>query len=172
MLGDPHAALRAIRAASERFEQAGDVANVCLALIGRGDIALALGETAEALASFQRALKMVDDPSSGMPPSVTAGMLPFVLGHTARALGRAGRSPEGIPVAIRAVDLSAGMQNFHAQAAILLILAEELYGDADAAHAQESFLRAAEVYESIGQSDEATRCRDKAAAIGSSAGRS
>jgi transcriptional regulator with XRE-family HTH domain len=162
MLGDPQAALDAVRAASERFERAGDADNFCQSLIGRGDIALRLGETAEAVGSLRRALRMLEDPTSGMTPSIVAATLPFALGHTARALGRSGRRLEGIPLAVRAVDLSADMQNFHAQAAILLILAEDLYGDADAGLARESFLRAADVYESIGQEDEAARCRERA----------
>ncbi|MEU5941316.1 BTAD domain-containing putative transcriptional regulator [Micromonospora sp. NPDC047548] len=172
MLGDPHGALAAVRAASERSEQAGDADNFCLTLTGRGDIALALGEVDEALASLQRAVEMADDPASGMTPSVAAGTLPFVLGHAARAFGRAGRAAEGIPLALRAVDLSAEMQNIVAQAAILLILAEDLYGDDQVAEAQECLLRAAEIYESAGLLDDASSCRGKAAAKGNGVGMS
>jgi hypothetical protein len=52
------------------------------------------------------------------------------------------------------------------------ILAEDLYDDDHVAEAQESLLRAAEIYESIGQRDEASRCREKAAAKGSGGGSS
>jgi tetratricopeptide (TPR) repeat protein len=107
MLGDPHAALDAVRTAAQRFEQAGDADAFCQTLIGRGDIALALGQVDEALTSFQRALEMVEEPgASGMTPSIAAATLPFVLGQTARALGRAGRRDQGIPLARRAVDLA------------------------------------------------------------------
>lgn len=170
MLGDPRGALEAVRAASELSEQVGDADNFCLTLIGRGDIAGALGEVDEALASLQRALEMADDPASGMTPSVAQATLPFVLGHAARAFGRAGRAAEGIPLARRAVELSAEMQNIVAQAAILLILAEDLYGDDQIAEAQECFLRAAEIYEAAGLFDDASSCREKAAAKGSGVG--
>jgi len=166
MLGDPQGALEAVRLASERSEQAGDADDFCLTLIGRGDIALALGEVDEALASLQRALEMADDPASGMTPSIAVATLPFVLGHAARAFGRGGRAAEGIPLALRAVNLCAETHSIVAQAAILLILAEDLYGD-DVAEARRCLLQAAETYESAGLLDDAASCREKAAALGS-----
>jgi tetratricopeptide (TPR) repeat protein len=164
ILRDLPAALDAVRAAAERFELAGDADAYCQAVLGRGDIAMHLGDVVEALASFQRALGMVEDPASGMTASIAASTLPFALGQTARALGQAGRGAEGIPLALRAVDLSGRMQLFIAQARILRILAEDLYGDDHAAEAHESLLRAAEIYESIGHHDDASRCREGAAA--------
>jgi transcriptional regulator with XRE-family HTH domain/tetratricopeptide (TPR) repeat protein len=172
MLGDPRAAMDAVRAAAERFEQAEDADALCQSLLGRGDIALALGEVAEALASFQRALDMVEDPASRMTPSIASATLPFVLGQTARALGQAGRGAEGVPLALRAVDLSERMQIFTAQAMILRILGQDLYGDDHVAEAQECLLRAAEIFESIGQYDDASRCRAEAAAKGAGVGSS
>jgi tetratricopeptide (TPR) repeat protein len=172
ILGDLHGAMDAVRAAAERFEQAGDVDAFCQTLLGRGDVALQLGEVAEALASFHCALELVEDPASGMTPWIAEATLPQVLGQTARALGRAGRGAEGVPLALRAMDLSGRMQMFNSQAVWLRTLGEDLYGDDHAAEARESLLRAADIFESVGRHDEASRCREKAAAKGSSGGSS
>jgi transcriptional regulator with XRE-family HTH domain/tetratricopeptide (TPR) repeat protein len=70
MLHDGPGALDAIRLATKRIEQAADADSFCHALIGRGDIALRLGETDEAVASLQRAIELVQNPTSGMTPSI------------------------------------------------------------------------------------------------------
>jgi hypothetical protein len=115
---------------------------------------------------------MVENPASGMTPSIAAMTLPYVLSMTARALGMAGRSAEGISLAQRAADLFERMQIFDAQARVLRILAEDLYSDDQAAAAREALRQAAEIYESIGQHDEASRSREKAAAKVSGGGSS
>ena len=56
---------------------------------------------------------------------------------------------------VRAVDLFGRLQVFMGQAAWLRILGEELYDDDHAAEARASLLRAADLYESIGQHDRA-----------------
>jgi transcriptional regulator with XRE-family HTH domain/tetratricopeptide (TPR) repeat protein len=172
MLRDPFAAMDAIRASAELFEQAGDADAFCQALMGRGAIAVQLGEPAAALPHFQRALQMVEDPASGMTPSIAAATLPLVLLQIARALGRVGRGAEGVPLALRAADLFSGMQMFVEQAYCLRTLAEDIYGDDQAAQARECLLRAAEIYESVGQHEDASRCRQLAAAKGTSTGSS
>jgi hypothetical protein len=87
----------------------------------------------EALVCLQRALEMVEDPASGMTPSITAMTLPYVLSMTARALAMAGRSAEGVRLAQRAADLFGRMQIFDAQARVLRILGEDLHRDDRAA---------------------------------------
>ncbi|MFJ6198227.1 ATP-binding protein [Micromonospora sp. NPDC092111] len=165
MLGDLHAARDAVQAAADRFEQIGNADDYCQALIGHGAITMALGELDESVSSFRQALAMADNPAaSGMTASNAEATLPFVLGHLARALGRAGRPGEGVPLAERGVATSAQMRNADAEAAILLILAEELYDDTQTTKARTSLLRAANIYESIGQHDEAARRREQAAA--------
>jgi len=171
-LDDPHAAMEAARAAAGRAEQAGDADAFCQALMARGDIGVQLGEVAEALACFQRALDMAEDPASGMTPNIAAATLPNVLGLTARALGRAGRGAEGIPLALRAVDLWEGTQIGPPLAWVLCLLAEDLYGDDHVAEARECLLRAAEIYDSVGRHDDASRCRETAAAKAASRGSS
>jgi transcriptional regulator with XRE-family HTH domain/tetratricopeptide (TPR) repeat protein len=167
MLEDPHAAMDAIRCAADRFEQAGDADAFCQALMGRGAIMVRLDEPAEALPHFQRVLDMVEDPASGMTPSIAAGSLPMVLLQIARALGRVGRGREGVPMARRAVDLFGAIQMFVEQAYCLCVLADDVYGDDQVAEAEECLLRAARIYESVGQHDDAVRCREQAAAKGS-----
>jgi tetratricopeptide (TPR) repeat protein/transcriptional regulator with XRE-family HTH domain len=172
MRQDPHAAMDAVRAAAERFEQAGDVDAFCQALMGRGAILVRLDEAAAALPHFQRVLEMVEDPASGMTPSIAAGSLPMVLLQIARALGQVGRGSEGVPMALRAVDLFGGIQMFVEQAYCLCVLADDIYGDDQAAEAKDCLLRAAQIYESVGQHGDASRCREQAAAMGSGGGSS
>ena len=170
LLDDPRAAMDAIGAAAELYERVGDADSVCQALTGRGSILVSLGEPAAALPIFQRVLDMVEDPGSGMTPSIAAGSLPMVLIQIARALGRTDRGAEGEPLALRAADLFEGLHMFAEQAYSLCVLAEECYGDDQSGEAKEYLLRAAQIYESAGRQDEASRCRHQAAEKGATAG--
>ncbi|GGR87790.1 SARP family transcriptional regulator [Micromonospora fulviviridis] len=172
MLGDLPGGLDAVRAAEERFRHLDDVNEVCQTLLGRGDIARSLGNIDEALDCFQRVLDMVEDPASGMTPSIAAMTLPYVLSMSARALGLIGRNAEAVPRALRAADLFGSMQMLDAQARVLRILGEDLYRADQAAQARDCLLRAAEIYGLIGSHDEASRCRDKAVAVTGDASRS
>ncbi|WP_406081423.1 ATP-binding protein [Micromonospora sp. NBC_00858] len=171
-MGQLRTAMDAVRAAAELFEQLGDADAICQTLIGRGDIGMRLGEVDEALACFQRALEMTEDPASGMAPSTVEMTQPYVLGMTARALGQLGRGSDGVPLARQAAALFERMQMLDAHATALRILGENLYGDGNAAEAREVLRRAATIYESIGRHDDAADCRDKAAANGDGAGSS
>ncbi len=128
-LGDLRGALDAARVADELFERAGDVDAGCQSLLLHGDLALEQGDPAEALAGYQRALGLVNDPTSGMTPTIAEGTFPVVLGRVARALGRLGRADEGVPLALRAADLLGRMQFLLPQARTLQMLADELYDD-------------------------------------------
>lgn len=162
MTGDPAAAMEAVTAAASCFERSGHVDAYCQTLLGRGDIALRVGRVEEALDGFERALAMVEDPGSGMTPSIAATTLPFVLGQTARAMARSGRREEGVPLARRAIDLFAAMDILEAQAMMLRVLGDDLYGPDQAEEARVCLLRAADIYASIGREDEAVLWRARA----------
>ncbi|GAA1846931.1 NB-ARC domain-containing protein [Asanoa iriomotensis] len=162
---DLEAALSAIREAADLFERVGDVDARVQTLLGSGVIAFDLGDAAEALAAYQRALAITEDPSNGLTAYAVEAVLPHILGHAAQALGRLGRRDEAIPMMLRAVDLFAGLRVVMGQAAWLRILGEELYGDDHAAEARESLVRAGDLYETVGQHDRAAYCRARAEAI-------
>jgi hypothetical protein len=61
---------------------------------------------------------------------------------------------------------------FVEQAYCLCVLADDIYGDDQAAEAKDCLLRAAQIYESVGQHGDASRCREQAAAMGSGGGSS
>jgi tetratricopeptide (TPR) repeat protein/transcriptional regulator with XRE-family HTH domain len=164
-LRDLDAALSAIRQAADLFERVGDVGVRVETLLGSGVIAFDLGDPAAALAAYQRALAVVDDPDSGLTTFAVEAVLPHILGHTAQALGRLGRRDEAIPMIRRAVELFGDLQVVMGQAAWLRILGEELYGDDHAAEARDSLSRAGDLYEAVGQHDRAAYCRDRAAAL-------
>ncbi|GAA1568023.1 XRE family transcriptional regulator [Dactylosporangium maewongense] len=162
---DPQAALGAIRQATDLFARVGDVGAHMESVLGCGVIAFDLGNTAAALADYQRALAITEDPGSGLTPFAVEAVLPHILGHTAQALGRLGRRGEAIPMMLRAVHLFERLQVVMGQAAWLRILGEELYGNDHAAEARASLSRAGELYETVGQHDRAAYCRDRANAI-------
>jgi tetratricopeptide (TPR) repeat protein/transcriptional regulator with XRE-family HTH domain len=163
--GDLQGALSALRQSAELFEKLGDVDSGCQALLGIGVMAFDLGDATEALAAYEQALALVEDPDSGMTASIAEMVRPHILGPTARALGRLGRRDEAIPMMVRAADLLGQLQVFMGQAAWLRILGEELYDEAHAAQARASLLQAADLYESVGQHDRAAYCRTKADAV-------
>jgi tetratricopeptide (TPR) repeat protein len=164
-LGDLSAAQDAARTAADLFQQAGDIDATCQAWILRGYIAVALGDTDEALVCYQQSLRLAEDPSAGMTPTIAEGTLPVVLSRIAQALGAAGRADEGIPLMLRAVDLLKGTDNRLLQATMLWMLAE-LYDASHADQARQVLLNAAELFESIGEHQQAATCRSRAAMAG------
>ncbi len=72
-----------------------------------------------------------------MTPYFAAATFPNALALTAQALGRAGRGTEGVPLALRAVQLWEGTQILGALAMVLRTLGEHLYGDDHAAEARD-----------------------------------
>ncbi|MEU8004260.1 helix-turn-helix domain-containing protein [Catellatospora sp. NPDC049111] len=164
-LGDLSAAQDAARTAADLFQQAGDIDATCQAWILRGYIAVALGDTDEALVCYQQSLRLAEDPSAGMTPTIAEGTLPVVLSRIAQALGTAGRADEGIPLMLRAVDLLKGTDNRLLQATMLWMLAE-LYDASHADQARQVLLNAAELFESIGEHQQAATCRSRAAMAG------
>jgi transcriptional regulator with XRE-family HTH domain/tetratricopeptide (TPR) repeat protein len=163
-MGDLPAARHAAHATTKAAERARDPDAVCQAILAEADIGNRLGETADALDGFQRALAMVEDTTSGMTSAVATATLPRVLALTAQALGRTGRPAEGIPLALRAVQLWEQTQVDGPLAMILRVLGEDLYGPQQQAEARQCLQRAAALYASVGWHDHAARCREAAAA--------
>lgn len=161
-MGDLSAASVALRDAADLLGRDGNADDVSAVLVGLGVVAFDLGNVAEALAAYERAMVLVDDPASGMTPAVAESTLPQLLGLNARALGRAGRRGEAVPMMLRAIDLFGRTEAFMGQAAWLRILGEELYDADHGAEARASLLRAAELYRSVGQHDRADHCRTAA----------
>jgi tetratricopeptide (TPR) repeat protein len=123
---------------------------------------LRLGDPQGALATFQQALELMEDPASGMTATIVEASLPHALIYVGRALGLGGRVAEGIATLRRALDLFERGQRRIEQARALGVLAE-LYGEDNPAAARESLLRAADLYESAGLPEQASEVRANAA---------
>lgn len=162
-LGNLETARSAAGAAADMFQRAGDVDASCQTWIMRGLIALGLRDNDEALACYRRALHLVQDPGSGMTPTIAEGTLPVVLSRIAHALGLAGRTDEAIPVMLRAVDLLAGPHSLLQRATVLSMLAD-LYGISHPDQARQCLLDAADVFEGIDEQEQAAACRTRATA--------
>jgi tetratricopeptide (TPR) repeat protein len=161
ILGDLATAMTAAQRAAELFEQLGDVDAGCQTWLLRGDILFRLGHADEALANYQHALEMVEDPAAGMTATIAEYTRPQVLIHIGRALGKTGRATQGIATLQRALDLLDRGHRPLEQAIALQVLAE-LYGD-DHDAVRDSLLRAADLYESAGLLEQASEFRAKAA---------
>jgi tetratricopeptide (TPR) repeat protein/transcriptional regulator with XRE-family HTH domain len=160
-LGDLPSAMAAAKQAADLFEQAGDIDAGSQTWLVRGDLLLRLGNVDEALATFQHALDLIENPASGMTPSIAEYCRPHALLYQAMALGRAGRTDEAIAAARSALEFWERVQRPLEQARAHQVLAE-LYGDRP--EARPSLVRAAELYEAAGLADQAAECRAKAGA--------
>jgi transcriptional regulator with XRE-family HTH domain/tetratricopeptide (TPR) repeat protein len=165
LLGQPQAALAAARAAADAFEQAGDPDAVCQILQTSADIAADLGDYDDALDSYQRARRLVEEPNGGMTPGIAAVSRPYVLANLARHLGRMDRIAEAIPMMREAAMLAAGQSNPLAQAAMLRALGTTLYSADHTTEAIDSLTEAAAIFDATDRPQEAADCRDRAAAI-------
>ncbi|MET8911650.1 helix-turn-helix domain-containing protein [Micromonospora sp. NPDC004551] len=163
-LGDLPAARTCAMAAAELFDKLGDIDASCQSWISRGLIARRLGDAEEALTCYAHAHRLAEDPTSGMTPIIADNTLPIVLSRIAQVLGDTGRTDEGLPLMLRAVDLLDGAHNRYQQATILWMLAD-LYLPDEPEQACQALLRAAEVFESIGENERTAECRQKATAI-------
>src|SRR6185369_17208822 len=90
--------------AAELFEVARDADALCQAWILRGDLQIRSGDIDQALDSFGQALRLLDDPDSGMTASIAEYTRPHVQIYIGKALGRSGRMAEGRAAVQRALD--------------------------------------------------------------------
>jgi len=162
-LGDLAAGLAASQRAAELFEVARDADALCQAWILRGDLQIRSGDIDQALDSFGQALRLLDDPDSGMTASIAEYTRPHVQIYIGKALGRSGRMAEGRAAVQRALDAFDDRRTLE-QAVALQTLAD-LYA-ADAPERRDSLIRAADLYEGAGLHDQGAQLRARAAGRG------
>jgi tetratricopeptide (TPR) repeat protein len=159
-LGDLAAGLAASRRAAELFAVAGDTDALCQAWILRGDLQIRSGDIDQALNSFGEAMRLLDDPNSGMTASIADYTRPHVQVYIGKALGRSGRAEEGRAAVQRALDA------FHdhrpLEQAVALQALADLYA-AGAVEQRDSLIRAADLYEAAGLHGQADQLRTRAA---------
>ena len=159
-LGDLAAGLAASQRAAELFEVAGDTDALCQAWILRGDLQIRSGDIDLALDSFGQALRLLDDPDSGMTASIAEYTRPHVQIYIGKALGRSGRAAEGRAAVQRGLDAFDDRRPL--EKAVALQALADLYA-AGAAERRDSLIRAADLYEGAGLHDQGAQLRARAA---------
>ena len=158
------AAASASRAA-EMFQAVGDADGYFQGLSTFGDCLREEGRYTEALEQFLRLLALADDEDSGMTPSIAASVRPYALIRVGRCLADLGRRGEAITTLTEAIDLMETLQlsNFP-QASALETLAALLAEEGRTGDSRQAYVRAAQVYEAIADTEASSRCNTLAAA--------
>ncbi|MGW2014754.1 helix-turn-helix domain-containing protein [Streptomyces sp. NPDC001927] len=118
------------------------------------------GRHAEALEQYLALVALMDDEASGMSPSVVTHSRPFALIRVAQCLGHLGRRPEAITTLSTAIDLLDTLQvSDYRRAEALETLAALLAEEGRAGESSRAYIRAARVFESIGDTEASSRCQ-------------
>ncbi|MET8532783.1 hypothetical protein ABZV67_12705 [Streptomyces sp. NPDC005065] len=150
--------------AADLFQAIGDIDCYVQCLANIADCLLGEGRYREALEQCLEHLALLDDPESGMTPSIAAHSRPVALLRIGRCLADLGRREEAISTLREGID---GMDSFQMsdfrQAAALETLAALLAGAGRTDESQAAYLRAARVFEAIGDGEASDRCNSLAA---------
>ncbi|MGW1093018.1 helix-turn-helix domain-containing protein [Streptomyces sp. NPDC002596] len=150
--------------AADLFQAIGDIDCYVQCLANIADCLLGEGRYREALEQCLEHLALLDDPESGMTPSIAAHSRPVALLRIGRCLADLGRREEAISALREGIDGmdSLQMSDFR-QAAALETLAALLAGAGRTDESQAAYLRAARVFEEIGDREASDRCHSLAA---------
>jgi tetratricopeptide (TPR) repeat protein/transcriptional regulator with XRE-family HTH domain len=158
LLGRPDEAIASAFSAAKTFDAIGDIdAYVqCLLLIGlcqRGE-----GRHAEALEQFRTALALIDDQGSGMTPMIAARSRPDARFRIGQCLGALGCRAQAIVALTEAIGLMETLAPDIRQADALDTLAALLAEDGRTEQSRRTYLRAAQIYEAVGDAEASGRC--------------
>ncbi|MEV6057134.1 helix-turn-helix domain-containing protein [Streptomyces sp. NPDC052107] len=165
LLGRLNEAIAPSSRAAEMFKTIGDTdsyvqSNAAIANCLRDE-----GRYAEALEQYLGLLALMDDPGSGMTPSVAAHCRPVALVRIGHCLGRLGRRKEAITTLSEGIDLLDTLQmSDYRQAQALETLAALLAEEGRADEGRRAYARAAQAYEAIGDTEASGRCHALATA--------
>ncbi|MFF3371437.1 helix-turn-helix domain-containing protein [Streptomyces sp. NPDC002680] len=165
LLGRLDEAVAASSRSAEMFRTIGDAdAHVqCLAHIAH--CRFDEGRHAEALEQYRGLLAVLEDPESGMTPSVVTLSRPLALIRIGHCLERLGRRTEAITTLSEGIDLLDTLQvSDYRQAGALETVAALLAGEGRTVESRSTYARAAQVFEAIGDTGASDRCHALATA--------
>ncbi|MGW1411702.1 helix-turn-helix domain-containing protein [Streptomyces sp. NPDC002403] len=122
------------------------------------------GQYAQALEQCLDLLVLLDDPDSGMTPSIAAHCRPIALIRIGTCLEHLGRRAEAVSMLVEGIDAMSTLQMAdYRQAEALETLGSLLAREGRAEESVATYLRAAQVFEAIGDSQGSDRCNSQAA---------
>jgi tetratricopeptide (TPR) repeat protein len=152
--------------AAEMFKADGDFDAYCQCLQGLACSFLDDGRIEEALEKFREAHDLAGDEESGMTPSIATFSRPHSLVRIGQCLRLLGREDEAIAALTEGISLLERLQflSYGPYAIALESLAAVLAERDRVEESRTAYARAAEVFESIGDTEASHRCRDLATA--------
>ncbi|MFE5943527.1 ATP-binding protein [Streptomyces sp. NPDC056480] len=160
MLGRHDEAVVSSSRAAEIFQAIGDIdsyvqSNAAITRCLYGD-----GRYAEALERYLDLLAVLDDPGSGMTPSVVVHSRPLALLRIGSCLRHLGRRTEAITALVEGIELVDRLRaSDYRQADALETLASLLADEGRTDESHRAYGRAAQVFASIGDTEASSRCR-------------
>ncbi|GAA3785740.1 hypothetical protein GCM10022206_27080 [Streptomyces chiangmaiensis] len=166
LLARPREAVAASSRAAEMFKTIGDIDSYVQCLANISDSLIREGHHAEALEQSLERLALLDDPESGMTPSVATHTRPVTLIRIGQCLGHLGRRTEAITTLSEAIDVmdTLQMSDFR-QAGALETLADLLAEEGRTDESRHAYARAARVFEAIGDIGASDRCNALATVV-------
>lgn len=161
-LGRLDEAAAAAAQAAEMFRAGGDIDAYSATLSNLGHCLRENGRHAEALEHYLKVCDLTGDEESGMTPSIAAHSRPHALLRLGETLGLLGRRTEAIATLTDAIGILDQRPLSGQKGLALEILATVLASDGRTDESRRTYLRAAEVFEAIGWTDESNRCHDLA----------
>ncbi|GAA3072843.1 helix-turn-helix domain-containing protein [Streptosporangium carneum] len=161
-LGRLDEAIEAQSRAAELFKADGDVDAYSHCLGSLGSCFRDAGQYARALEHYLQLWDLVNDDTSGMTPSEAEFSRPIALARIGECLGLLGRRPEAISKLTEAVSLLEQARLPIVQAGSLETLAGLLAQENRIGESRQTYARAAEVYEGVGDAEASGRCRELA----------
>jgi len=165
LLGRFEEAVAASSRSADMFRTIGDIDSCVQCLAHIAHCRLDEGRYAEALEQYLGLLALLEDPESGMTPSVVTLSRPLALIRIGHCLERLGRRTEAITTLTEGTDAvdTLQMSDFR-QAGALETLAALLAGEGRTDESRHAYARAAQVFEAIGDTEAGSRCQALATA--------
>ncbi|MEU6798865.1 tetratricopeptide repeat protein [Nonomuraea wenchangensis] len=124
-----------------------------------GECLRGAGRHVEALELYTEMYELTSDENSGMTPSVAVLTRPHARGAIALCLSELGRHAEAIPAYIEALTLFEQFPVAPSKGRCMVRLAESLAAAGRIGESRQTYLRAAEVFEAVGDPEAAARLR-------------
>ncbi|GLX34377.1 hypothetical protein Sros01_04500 [Streptomyces roseochromogenus] len=160
LLGQHEGAIESSSRAAEMFRAIGDMDSYVQSNAAIAKCLFEEGRYAEALERYLGLLSVLDDPESGMTPSVVVHSRPLALLRIGSCLSHLGLRAEAITALSEGIDLVDELRaSDYRQADALEMLASLLASEGRTAESRRAYLRAAQVFESIGDSAANSRCQ-------------
>ncbi|MFF3838701.1 ATP-binding protein [Streptomyces sp. NPDC001930] len=160
MLGRHDEALVSSSQAARIFQAIGDIDSYVQSNAAMTKCLFDDGRYAEALERYLELLAVLDDPESGMTPSVVVHSRPLALLRIGSCLRHLGRHAEAITALSEGIDLVDKLRaSDYRQADALETLASLLAGEGRTDESRRAYGRAAQIFASIGDTGASSRCQ-------------